>query len=104
NNEGSIYQTTDGRWRAAITLDDRGRKYLTGRTREEIVAKLRKSQQRVDQGLGVDTERLTVGAWLDHWFTNGVTPPSAPTPPQRSTRSAFACTSSRTSARCNSAS
>jgi integrase len=79
NNEGSIYQTTDGRWRAAITLDDRGRKYLTGRTREDIVAKLRKSQQRIDQGLGFDTERLTVGAWLDHWLTNVVTPHGEPT-------------------------
>ena len=79
NREGSIYETSDGRWRAAISLDDGTRKYLTGRTRAEVAAKLRRSQQRVDAGLGFDTERLTVVAWLDHWLTNVVTPHGEPT-------------------------
>ena len=39
----------------------------------------RRSQQRVDAGLGFDTERLTVVAWLDHWLTNVVTPHGEPT-------------------------
>jgi integrase len=70
NNEGSIYQTTDGRWRAAVVLADGRRKYVSAKTREGVVRRLRLVQRRNEDGLPISTDGRppTVEAWLNHWL------------------------------------
>jgi len=41
HGEGSIYQRSDGRWAASITLGGRKRKTFYGKTRREVQEKLR---------------------------------------------------------------
>jgi len=71
HGEDSIYKDGD-RWRGAISLgyDSAGRrvrKKVSGRTRAEVVEKLRKLRQRVDQGT-VPDDSLTVKAFLNRWL------------------------------------
>lgn len=71
--EASVYQ--DGaRWRGAVSLGwdvdgNRVRKKVSGRTKAEVLAKLRELQRGIDAGLPVPDDRLTVGAFLDRWLT-----------------------------------
>jgi integrase len=75
HGEGSIYKAPDARWRGSVDCGwqdgKRKRKYVSGRTRNEVVAKLREAQRAADQGIDADG-RLTVGAWLDHWLATVV--------------------------------
>lgn len=70
SGEGTIYRTADGRWRSVVDLGWHGgkrrRRYLSGRTRTEVAAKLRKALERQEGGLeGVRDGRLpTVEEWL----------------------------------------
>ena len=50
NGEGSIYQDSRGLYRAAITLDNGKRKYLSGRTRAEVARKLTTALEAREQG------------------------------------------------------
>src|SRR5207302_10073140 len=76
NGEGSIYQRTlkDGTvrstplWCAAVTLDGGKRKILYGKTRGEVARKLNTAIDRKSSGIPFVDERLTVGAWVDHWM------------------------------------
>jgi integrase len=79
NREGSIYVRPDGRWCAILSLDSGKRKSLYGRTRSEVLAKLREAQRQQDKGIDVSGPRVTLGAWLDHWLTKTVTPHAEPT-------------------------
>jgi integrase len=70
--EDSIYKDGD-RWRGAISLGydatgHRVRKKVSGRTRAEVVEKLRTLRQQVDSGV-VPDHRLTVQDFLDRWLT-----------------------------------
>jgi integrase len=73
---GTVGQRADGRWEAKATLPSRNgsrrRQSVYGKTEEEVVAKLKKLQGDLERGqLPVD-QRLTVGAYLDHWLTTVV--------------------------------
>jgi integrase len=74
NGEGSVYQRrSDGRWMATVTLgrNEHGklvRKYLSGRTKAEVLEKMRKVQRNVDDGLPLADEHITVDELLDRWF------------------------------------
>jgi integrase len=76
NGEGSIYQMSDGRWRAALSLGLRDgkpvRKVFTAQTRREVQEQLAKALRDRQLGLPLGPERLTVGAFLDHWLTDVV--------------------------------
>ena len=74
NNEGSIVRRKDGRWMAQITV---GRNPKTGRlkratfygkTRKEAGDKLAKALRDQQQGIFVEPNKLTLGAWLDKWL------------------------------------
>ncbi|GAB1688683.1 tyrosine recombinase XerC [Krasilnikovia sp. M28-CT-15] len=71
--EDSIYR--DGnRWRGAASLgygpDGRPvRKKVSGATRDEVVRKLRRLHEQLDASLPPSDDRLSVGAFLDRWWS-----------------------------------
>jgi integrase len=73
--EGSVYKGPDGRWRGAVDLGwDNGkrvRKYLSGRTQNEVLAKVRAARQDVEHGVESDAN-MTVEKWLRHWLATVV--------------------------------
>jgi integrase len=74
NGDGTIVQLKDGSWRAAFRFDGDGqpvRKYLRGRTRTEVLRKLREAQRQVAQGVVADGT-MTIGRWLDLWLATVV--------------------------------
>jgi integrase len=80
NNEGSIGQRSDGRWRAQITLEDGSRKDLYGRTREEVVGKLQDAQAEQKAGRLATDGRAQVVDWLDQWLEDYVKPAAQASP------------------------
>ena len=81
-NEGSIHKRPDGRWVAVVSLGykdgKRDRKYLYGKTRQEVAAKLRAAQRDQDAGRDLGTPRQTVQQFLEHWLDDVVKPSKAP--------------------------
>ena len=70
--EDSVYQDGD-RWRGAISLgrtpDGRRRRIkVSGTTKAEVVAKLKKVHHALEAGVESPTSRLTAGAYLDRWI------------------------------------
>ncbi len=82
NAEGSIYRDSDGRWRAAVNLGfrngKRARKKLSARTRAQVAAKLAAALRDQQLGLPVQSERQTVGQYLDGWLENVARPNTRP--------------------------
>ena len=75
NSEGSIYRTKSGLWRGAYTVYTAGgvkRKYLSGKTRAEVAAKLTKAMADRDGGLIFDVGNLMLGEYLDRWLAECV--------------------------------
>jgi integrase len=75
NNEGSIYPHKRGGkkvgYRGAYTVyTAKGpkRRYVTGKTREEVRRKLAKAMADREDGLVFDAGALTVGEYLDRWL------------------------------------
>ncbi len=75
--EGSIYQDSEGRWRASLShgwkLNENGkavpmRKLFSGATRDEVAKKLTKSLRDLQQGIPPAPERQTLGEFLTHWL------------------------------------
>lgn len=79
NNEGSIIHRSDGRWMGEVSLE-RGsdgkqrRRYVYGRTRAEVAAKLDRLLSDVRDGVMPAPASLTVGRWLDTWLTTYAAP------------------------------
>ncbi|HTR36561.1 MAG TPA: tyrosine-type recombinase/integrase [Bryobacteraceae bacterium] len=75
-NEGSIYQRTDGRWVACINLGwlngRRTRKHFYGRTRREVQGKLTEALRDQQLGLPVLMEKQTVSQYLSRWLEDVV--------------------------------
>ncbi len=73
NGEGCIYQRKKGQWAAVVTdgFDPKTgkpkRKFLYGKTREEVKEKLRNVQNQQATGGIVDAGRLNVTTWLTTW-------------------------------------
>lgn len=72
--EGSIFKDPkNGRWRALIDVGadasgKRQRKNVSGRTRAEVLLKLREVQRDAEDGLVSDGRHLTVGALAEEWL------------------------------------
>lgn len=73
NDEGSIWRRKDGRWSGAYFVPKPGggrqRKYIYGRTREEVNRKLVELMAQVHRGVPVATTTDTVGTHLEQWLT-----------------------------------
>lgn len=80
--EGSITKLADGRWQARIDLGyvngRRKRKAFYGKTRREVVEKLKKALADHQQGTLALDERQTVGQFLTHWLENVARPSVRP--------------------------
>ncbi|MGW0807567.1 tyrosine-type recombinase/integrase [Nonomuraea sp. NPDC002799] len=71
-NEDSIYKDGE-RWRGAVSLGygpdgKRVRKKVSGKTRAEVVEKVRKLKETLAKGAPVPDDRLTIGVFLDRWL------------------------------------
>ena len=75
--EGTIYQRPEVSWCAivnhGVVNGKRRRTSLYGKTRKEVVAKLRKLQLDEHQGLVADGPKQTVAQYLDSWLSQVVT-------------------------------
>jgi integrase len=84
--EGSIYRRKDGSWVAQYTVGDK-RRYIYGKTRKDVAARLSKAIAERDSGLVYDSENLKVVDYLDRWLDalkGTLTPPC--TGPRRRAR------------------
>lgn len=77
NQEGSIRKRKDGRWEGRISVDGRQRSFY-GKTRVEVSRKIREAQRKVDRGLPLADERVTLGKHLEHWLETSVKPSVRP--------------------------
>ena len=76
-DEGSIYERSDGRWAATISLGygtdgKRDRKTVYGRSRKEVADKLRDLQNAADKGLPPTNDAATVAQLFDAWLEEAV--------------------------------
>jgi integrase len=74
HGEGGLYQRADGQWVGAVQLGwengKRHRKVVYGKTQAEALGKLRTEQARVDAGLPLSDDRLTVADVMNEWLDN----------------------------------
>jgi integrase len=66
--EGSVYKRKDGRCIGEYEDANGKRRYVSGKTKAEVRAKLRKLLADRDEGIAYDSENLTVGGYLDRWL------------------------------------
>ena len=75
NGESSIHKDESGRWHGYVSLGLRehgkpDRRHVSGKTRGEVVAKVRELEQKQDAGQApVAGKPMSVGEWMDHWLT-----------------------------------
>jgi len=67
-NEGSVYQRSDGRWVGAVTLGNGKRKTFYGPTRAAVARKVNRALHEIEQGITPADDRITVQAYLDDWL------------------------------------
>src|SRR6266511_75568 len=73
DGEGSIQKRNDGRWQAAV-MHDRKRHYVYGRTRTEVVEKLKELKQQHERGTDLSKKNLTIKEYLKQWLEDVVKP------------------------------
>jgi integrase len=78
DGEGLIRKRADHRWEGRLDASQLGssrrRRSVYGRTRAEVVKKLRQAKASLDQGLPLVDERIRFDAYLDTWLTEVVKP------------------------------
>jgi len=65
--EGSIYRRKDGSWVAQYTTGDK-RRYIYGKTRKDVAARLNKAIAERDSGIVYDSENLKAADCLARWL------------------------------------
>jgi integrase len=68
HGEGSITRRKDGRYQAAITLENHERKYFYGKTRREVQEKLKIVLYEQKQGMLATGPQQTLKAYLERWL------------------------------------
>ncbi len=71
NNEGSLYQRTNGKWRAQITLEGH-RLSFTGETRKDAQDWLQKTRHQISRGLTLEGAKITYAEFLEEWLATKV--------------------------------
>jgi integrase len=66
--EGAVYLRGDGRWEAQLRLGVGKRKSLYGKTKREVLSKLREARWALKRGLPVSSRKLTLGEFLERWL------------------------------------
>ncbi len=98
HGDGGVRKRPDGRWEGTVDVATYGtarrRKYVYGRTRAEVVERLRAVQHTKDEGLPVIDERVTLARFLQTWLDQVVNR-SADMQRGRATKSTSAATLSR---------
>lgn len=78
NNDGAIFKLQNGRWAAEIVLGyvhgKLKKKRVQAKTQEQVRKRLQKLKNKIEQGIPIGDERLTVGAFLDRWLVDYVKP------------------------------
>lgn len=74
SGEGSIVKRADGRWMAQVDLGwaggKRQRKFLYGKTRQEVARKLAVAVKAHQDGMPMSDDRVTVEAFLRDWLNS----------------------------------
>jgi len=74
NGEGTIYKRDNGRWAAqayvTLTNGERKRIFITEKTREAVIAKLREIKDQESRRVRYSEKDWTVAEYLDYWLTN----------------------------------
>jgi integrase len=73
NGEGCIFQRSDGRWAAVLSIEGK-RKTFYGATEQEVQDKLVRGRNQQLEHIPFTDERLTVRHWLETWLEN-IRPP-----------------------------
>ncbi len=68
NGEGSLFKRSDGRWCATIIEPSGRRRYLYGKTRQDVKGKLHTAQENVKKALPVVTSSETLAHFLERWL------------------------------------
>src|SRR5660397_298209 len=72
--EGSIKKRTDGRWEARLELGYQGgkrrRKYICGKTRQDVQRKLAQARRQLEDYGHIPGEQVTVGGFLRAWLAH----------------------------------
>src|SRR2546421_6437934 len=74
NGEGSLYQRKDGRWVAAISLENGKRKYLYHQTQAQAVVALQHANHSKLQGTLKQTRDETLETFLLNWLHTCIQP------------------------------
>jgi len=70
HGEGSIYQRSDGRWAATISLEGGKRKTFYGKTRKEVQEQLKTALHQQQQRTLATGPQQTVKQFLNQWLEN----------------------------------
>jgi integrase len=70
HGEGSIYQRSDGRWAASISLEGGKRKTFYGKTRKAVQEQLKTALHQQQQGILATGPQQKVEQFLLHWLEN----------------------------------
>ncbi len=73
--EATVYKDEHGRWHSWITVGlkrngERDRRHRSGKTRKEVVEKIRELEVKRETGQMSAVTSDTVTGWLEHWLTN----------------------------------
>jgi Phage integrase, N-terminal SAM-like domain len=73
NGEGSVFQLKDGSWVAHTTYQGKA-VCRYGKTKREVVAKLKDWLKLREAGISPKSDVWTLHAWLDHWLEESIRP------------------------------
>jgi integrase len=74
HGEGSIYRRKDGRYAAAITLENRKRKTFYGKTRREVQEKLNAALHEQKRGMLATGPQQLLRTYLENWLEQAYKP------------------------------
>ncbi len=67
--DGSVYCRKDGRYVGEYTDANGKRRYVSGKSKTDVKAKIKTKLKEKDEGVAYDAANLTFGAYLDQWLS-----------------------------------